>query len=93
MIREIVTRVETREEVTDEALEQARLTLAGSPARNGEGSAKVAELGADAVVGEESSARYRFADFETEAAALDEEREHADDAEDVDRRKARRSNP
>jgi len=25
--------------------------------------------------------RYRFADFETEAAALDEEREHADDAE------------
>ncbi len=81
VLREVLTRVERKAEVTDAALEQAWTKAAGSPPGPGEVSARVAELGADVDVSKESGVRYRFADLETEAAALEAERQAADDEE------------
>jgi len=82
VLREVLTSVERRVEVTDAALEGAWRRAAGAPAKPGEISARVAELGADVAVSAESGAvRYRFADLETEAAALEAEREAAGDEE------------
>jgi hypothetical protein len=81
VMREVLSRVEKKEEVTDEALERAWAKAAGKPAAPGEISRRLADLGADVAVGESppengktGGVRYRFADLETEAAALEEER-------------------
>ena len=82
VLREVLTRVQAKEEVTDGALERAWTKAAGSPPKPGEVSARVADLGADvAVEGQTGAVRYRFADLETEAAALEAERHDADDDE------------
>jgi len=82
VLREVLTRVDGGAEVTDAALEAAWKKAAGSPARPGEISRRVAELGADVAVAPDNGAvRYRFADLETESAALEAEREVADDEE------------
>jgi hypothetical protein len=82
VLREVLTRVERRAEVTDAALEQAWTKAAGSPPAPGEVSARISELGADvAVPGKSGAVRYRFADLETEAVALEAERQAADDDE------------
>ena len=82
VLREVLTRVDKKLEVTDRALEQAWKDAAGEAPAPGELSARVAELGADvAVAGDTGAVRYRFADLETEAAALEAEREAADEEE------------
>ncbi len=82
VLREVLTRVDAKQEVTDDALERAWTRAAGAPPRAGEVSARLAELGADvAVSGTTGSVRYRFADLETEAAALEAEREAANEDE------------
>lgn len=78
VLREVLTRVESRTEVTDAALEAAWRKAAGTAPRPGEISARLADLGADVAVAPENGAvRYRFADLETEALALEAEREAA----------------
>jgi len=75
VMREVLTRVEKHEEVTEGALERAFAKSAGRAPLPGEISGHVAALGADvAVEGTTGAVRYRFADLETEAAALEEER-------------------
>jgi len=87
VLREVLTRVEAKTEVTDAALDRAWTKAAGQRPKPGEVSARVAELGADVLVAPDSAegasggVRYRFADLETEAQALEEEREAADDEE------------
>ncbi len=86
VLREVLTRVENKVEVTDGALERAWTKAAGAPPKPGEVSKRVAELGADVVATESASGgssglRYRFADLETEAQALEAEREAAADEE------------
>jgi hypothetical protein len=82
VLREVLTRVENHKEVTDAALEGAFRRASGGAPKKGEISARVAELGADVAVSSETGGvRYRFADLETEAEALEAEREAADDEE------------
>jgi len=86
VLREVLTRIDARQEVTDAGLERAWVRAAGAKAGSGEISARVAELGADVAVSngtadKSSGVRYRFADLETEAKALEEEREAAPEEE------------
>jgi hypothetical protein len=82
ILREVLTRIAAKKEVTDAALEQAWARATGTPAPPGEVSKRVAELGADVrVEGTTGAVRYRFADLETEALALEAEREAAADDE------------
>jgi len=82
VLREVLTRVESHAEVTDDALERAFRKAAGAAPKPGEISARVAELGADVDVSSvNGGVRYRFADLETEASALEAEREAADEEE------------
>jgi len=82
VLREVLTRVENKKEVTDGALEGAFKRAAGEAAGEGEISKHLAGLGGDVAVSSETGGvRYRFADLETEAVALQAEREAADDEE------------
>jgi hypothetical protein len=82
VLREVLSRVEAKKEVTDAALEAAWVKATGARPSPGEVSKRVAELGADvAVEGTTGAVRYRFADLETEAEALEAEREAATDEE------------
>ena len=82
VLREVLTRVDSHAEVTDDALERAFRKAAGTAPKPGEISARVAELGADVAVSSVTGGvRYRFADLETETSALEAEREAADDEE------------
>jgi hypothetical protein len=82
VLREVLTNVEKRSEVTDAGLERAYARAAGVAPKPGEISSRVAELGADvAVEGEQGRVRYRFADLETEAEALEAERDAASEEE------------
>jgi hypothetical protein len=86
VLREVVTRVEKREEVPEQALTAAWTRGAGSPPDPKELTRLVTSLGGDVDLEAnekdgQPGVRYRFADLETEAAALEEEREAAPDAE------------
>jgi hypothetical protein len=96
VMREVLTRVEKHEEVTDQGLDKAWGRAAGRPPLPGELTRYVADLGADVQVDGTSPAspergphqtektggvRYRFADLETEAKALEEERQGASEEE------------
>jgi hypothetical protein len=77
IMREVLTRAPKKEPVPDEALRVAYRVATGSEPTSKEITARVVELGGDVDVGPAGEVRYRFADLEAEAEALEEEREHA----------------
>jgi len=89
MLRAILARIAMKEPVTDQALVQAYERAAGRKPDSKEVTREVVRLGGDvdldaterARAPEGEGARYRFVDLETEAAALEAEREAAPEAE------------
>lgn len=80
LLKEILSGVEKKGEISDEALTAAWREAAGRDPDPKEITREVVALGGD-VDFEEGKVRYRFPDFETEAAALEAEREAASDEE------------
>ncbi len=81
ILREVLTRAPKKEPVPDEALRVAYRVATGVDPTSKEITARVVELGGDVDVGPEGEVRYRFADLEAEAEALEDERAHASPAE------------
>jgi hypothetical protein len=77
ILREVLTRAPKKEPVPDEALRVAYRVATGSDPTSKEITASVVDLGGDVDVGPEGEVRYRFADLEAEAEALEDERAHA----------------
>lgn len=77
ILREVLTHAPKKEPVTDEALRVAYRVATGEDPTSKEITARVVDLGGDVDVGPEGEVRYRFADLEAEAEALEEERAHA----------------
>lgn len=77
VLREVLTRVERHQPVTDAPLADAWQRAAGRRPAPEELTRAVVRLGGDVEVSDTGAVRYRFADLETEAAALQEEREAA----------------
>ncbi len=81
ILREVLARAPHKEPVPDETLRAAYRVATGEDASSKEITRRVVELGGDVDVGPEGEVRYRFADLEAEAEALEEERATASDAE------------
>ena len=82
ILKTVLARVAEKTPITDEALVLAWKGAPGQEPDSKEVTKRVVELGGDAQIEEDTGqVRYRFVDLETEAAALDEEREHASDEE------------
>jgi hypothetical protein len=81
VLRETLTRIEKKQPVTDAALTAAWKQAAGEAPQSKELTREVVRLGGDAEIQESGEVRYRFADLETEAAALEAERDAAQDEE------------
>jgi hypothetical protein len=82
LLRTILTRITSKAPVTDELLADAWKRAAGQPADPKDITRRVVELGGDAEIQEDTGeVRYRFVDLETEAAALEAERDAASEEE------------
>jgi len=81
ILREVLTRAPQKESVSDETLRVAYRVATGRDPTSKEITARVVDLGGDVDVGPEGEVRYRFADLEAEAEALEDERAHASPAE------------
>jgi hypothetical protein len=81
ILREVLARAPKKEPVPDEVLQTAYRVATGETATSKEITKRVVELGGDVDVGPEGEVRYRFADLEAEAEALEEERAAASDNE------------
>ncbi len=82
LLRVVLTRVASKAPVTDQVLAEAWMRAAGRAPDPKELSRRVVELGGDAEIQEATGeVRYRFVDLETEAAALEAEREAASEEE------------
>ena len=81
ILREVLTRAPKKEPVPDEALRVAYRVATGVDPTSKEITKRVVDLGGDVDVGPEGEVRYRFADLEAEAEALEDERAHASPAE------------
>lgn len=77
ILREVLTRAPKKEPVPDEVLKSAYRIATGDEPSSKTITKRVVELGGDVDVGPEGEVRYRFADLEAEAEALEEERAHA----------------
>jgi hypothetical protein len=77
ILREVLTHAPRKEPVTDEALRVAYRVATGEDPTSEQITARVVDLGGDVDVGPEGEVRYRFADLEAEAEALEDERAHA----------------
>jgi hypothetical protein len=77
IMKEVLTRAPKREEVSDETLRAAVRVATGREPTSKEITREVVALGGDVSPGPEGEIRYRFADLEAEAEALEEERERA----------------
>ena len=87
MLREIVTRIESKTPLTENMLVDAWTRTAGAPPEPHELTRRVVELGGDVEVQEDTGeVRYRFVDLETEAAALEAEREAASERDDEEKK-------
>jgi hypothetical protein len=80
MLRDILTKLRGGE-ITDESLKRAWEEAAGREVDPKEITREVAALGGDLEIEEDGRTRYRFPDFETEAKALEAEREVASEEE------------
>jgi hypothetical protein len=81
LLREILTRVEARAPLTEPNLRAAWKSGAGTEPESKALTRAVVDLGGDVDIEPTGEVRYRFVDLETEAAALEEERAAAEDAE------------
>jgi hypothetical protein len=82
MLREVLTRVQAKVPLTDDALVQAARNATGEAPSEREVARTVAELGGDVdLENAGEKVRYRFAELETEREALEVEREAARDDE------------
>lgn len=81
ILREVLARAPKKEPVPDEVLRVAYRVATGQEPSSKEITRRVVELGGDVDVGPEGEVRYRFADLEAEAEALEEERAHAPERE------------
>ncbi|HWL85348.1 MAG TPA: hypothetical protein VNO21_06080, partial [Polyangiaceae bacterium] len=81
ILREVLARTSQKAPVPDEALRKAYRVATGEEPTSKQITARVVELGGDVDIGSEGEIRYRFADLEAEAEALDEERAHASERE------------
>jgi hypothetical protein len=77
IMREVLTRAPKKEPVPDEALKSAYRIATGSEPSSADITKRVVELGGDVDPGPDGAIRYRFADLEAEAEALEDERAHA----------------
>ena len=84
LLREVITRTEGKQPITDRALTKAWRIATGEDPKSKTITREVVALGGDVDLEaseKEGGVRYRFVDLETEAAALEEEREHASEEE------------
>ena len=81
ILREVLTRAPKKEPVPEEALRVAYRVATGVDPTSKELTARVVDLGGDVDTGPNGEVRYRFADLEAEAEALEDERAHAPAAE------------
>jgi hypothetical protein len=82
VLREVLTKIERKEPVTEPALASAYERAAGTKVESKDLTRTLVRLGGDVDVNEKTGqVRYRFVDLETEAAALEAEREAASEEE------------
>jgi hypothetical protein len=81
ILREVLTRAPKKEPVEDATLRNAYRIATGEEPTSKEITARVVDLGGDVEPGPNGELRYRFADLEAEAEALEEERELASESE------------
>lgn len=81
VLREVTDRVRVKEPVTDAALAQVWQGATGEAPPPKRIDRELVALGGDVAIDENGATRWRFADLETEAAAVEAEREAASDAE------------
>jgi hypothetical protein len=81
VLRTVIERIRAKEPVTDQAVAQAWMAATGREPTAKSLNRQLVALGGDIAVEPEGQTRWRFADFETEAAAVEAEREAASDEE------------
>jgi hypothetical protein len=81
ILREVLTHAPNKEPVTETSLRAVYRVHTGTEPTSKEITARVVALGGDVDVGPEGEVRYRFADLEAEAEALDDERRLAPEEE------------
>ncbi len=81
VLRAVIERVGAKAPVTDEAVAEAWTKATGTGAPPKSLDRELVALGGEVVIEDEGKTRWRFADFETEAAAVQAEREAAADDE------------
>jgi len=77
VLREVLERVRGKQPVTDAAVAEAWRRATGRDAPGKRLDRELVALGGDVVIEPDGATRWRFADLETEAAAVEAEREHA----------------
>jgi hypothetical protein len=77
VLRTVLERVRAKQPVTDRAVQQAYAAATGRPAPTKAIDRQLVALGGDVAMDGERGTRWRFADFETDAAAVAAEREAA----------------
>jgi len=81
VLKEILTRSAKKEPVSDETLRTAVRVATGEEPSSKDITKRVVELGGDVDVGPQGEVRYRFAELESDAEAVEEERERASEKE------------
>jgi hypothetical protein len=81
VLREVITRSTRKEPVSDDVLRSAVRAATGEEPTSKDITRRVVALGGDVDTGPEGEVRYRFADLEAEAEALEEERARASEQE------------
>lgn len=81
VLREVLERVRGKQPVTDAVLVDAWQKAAGEPPPRKRIDQELVKLGGDVVIEDSGATRWRFADLETEAAAVEAEREAASEGE------------
>jgi hypothetical protein len=77
VLREVLERVRTKRPVTDAGVAAAWSRAAGRPADAKQLDRELVKLGGDVMIEPDGQTRWRFVDLETEAAAVEAEREAA----------------
>jgi hypothetical protein len=75
--REVLERVKAKQPVTDAAVTEAWKQAAGTPPDPKQVDRELVRLGGDVAIEDSGETRWRFADLETEAAAVEAERDAA----------------
>ena len=81
VLREVLDRVHARQPVTDQGVARAWTTATGQPPPGKRLDRELVALGGDVAIEESGTTRWRFPELETEAAAVEAERDAAGDDE------------